>query len=120
MAGNGGLIVVWPKVRVFVDGERKTLERGAQVPELDKAQTDNLVSFGAIAGALVDGPVPSADADAEGDAFDPEKGGNIEDTMAYVGGDVDRAKAVLAIEEDKAKPRPKLVEQLNAVIDPQS
>jgi hypothetical protein len=56
-------VVVWPKVRVTVDGKPKVLEQKALVPAgVSETDLANLVSFGAIAG-VSGGPDPVADSD---------------------------------------------------------
>lgn len=123
-----GLVVVWDRVRVFLgDGDKrksKVLERGADVPQLDDSQRATLVNAGAIAGALIESAVEAASSSSsssssssEPEPFDPAVGGTVPDTLEYVGDDKGKAAAMLELEQGKAKPRPSLVEKLEAVVN---
>lgn len=112
----GKHVVIWPKVRVTIDGKSKVLDQRDLVPAgVSATDLDNLVSFGAIAG-VAGGPDPETEGQDE--EFDVEKGGTIPATMAWVGDDKDRAAQVLEVEDAKGDDaRPGLVKKLAAVLD---
>lgn len=109
----GKHVAVWPKVRVSVKGKSKIVARGDLLPEgVSQVDLDNLVSFGAIAGATL---APATPENAEDNGPKP---GTAEYILAEVGDDPTKAKAALDAEvADKGdKARKTLVKDLEAVI----
>lgn len=60
--------------------------------------------------------------DTGADAFDVNKGGNVKDTLAWVGDDKSRAKEALKVEQDKPtdQQRSSLVTALEALAEPEN
>jgi hypothetical protein len=103
----GKHVVVWPKVKVTVGEKRVVVERGNLVPDgVSAVDLENLTSFGAIAGVTV--PDAAVDSDSK-----PAK---VEDILAEVGDDKEKAQAALDSEQGQTKPRKSLVEKLQAVL----
>lgn len=111
-------IAVWPKVRVYVDGKNKIIDRGDPVPDgIAKADLANLVSFGAIVN--VDALVPTRAASPDDAAPSDGKPTSVKDILAAVGDD--QALAQQYLDEETAKgddARPTLVEKLTAIAQP--
>ena len=115
MAG-GKHLVIWPKVRVTVGKDKRVvLLAGAIVPDgVSDVDLANLVSFGAIAGAT--GPVSDPEPESTGDGSKPTK---VEDILAEVGDDKEKAAAALEAEV-AGKNRSTLVKALEDVLNAES
>lgn len=113
-------VAVWPKVKVNVGEKRQVVERGEAIPDgVSDAELSNLVSFGAIAGVTV---VEKAEKPAKepktpkGGKSGDDKPTSVKDILADVGDDKAKASEYLEAENAAEKPRPSLVEGLQAVI----
>lgn len=105
----GKHIAVWPKVKVNVGDKRKVVERGDLVPDgVSAVELQNLVSFGAIQG--VSGGNVADDSDSKSD--------KVEDILAEVGDDREKAAVALKAEQDARgdKARKSLVSSLEKVL----
>ncbi|MCB9377094.1 MAG: hypothetical protein H6515_14665 [Microthrixaceae bacterium] len=108
----------------LADGTVVALEQGAPVPaDADPAAVERLARFGVLAAAPVEPEIvenPAGKAPKVEPAPGPEaqtgKPTTVDDILAEVGDDVEKAKAALEVELVSEKPRKGVVEPLEKLI----
>lgn len=119
----GKYVVVWPKVKVSVNGKNKILTAEDLLPSgVSDTDAALLLSIGAVAGvrtgkdAAAAAPAPTPTQGDTEKPFDPDVGGGVRETLAYVGDDQAKAAQQLELEQGKESPRSTLVEKLEGII----